>query len=217
MWKKHQQQPIKVRGVGLGRTRRQSGQFQAREGEECRMAKYRTRKEKKPPQWRQHLKATSSCISDGSRLLRHVGLSERWNLWWRAQPQKAPFVLAALVLVVALTRWMGRRWGDDKRCWKLNKAARHQACKHADRRSRFCPTQHDEFLTSAPMFGLWSVGATLYLTLHPHTSTFVQVCLYREAIWWLHMFKWSQKTRFLQGIIALEGCEIYGIISFRPQ
>lgn len=173
--------------------------------EECWIAKYRTRKEQKQPQWRQHLKATSSCISDGSRLLRRVGLSDRWDLEWSSTSQKARFVLAALVFVVTLTRWMRRRWGDDKRCWKLNKAARHQTRKHQTDAGAFSPTQHEEFLTSAQLFGLWSVGATLSLTLHPHTSTFVQVCLR------------SQETRFQQGIIALEGCGIYGIISFRPQ
>lgn len=58
---------IERREMGLGRARGLYRQFQARDREECWIAIYRTQKEKKQPQWRQHLKTTSSCRSDGRR------------------------------------------------------------------------------------------------------------------------------------------------------
>lgn len=92
--------------VGSGRTRGLYRQFQARDREECWIAIYRTQKEKRQPQWRQHLKATCSCRSDGScyrGLGRMLDCLKDGTVMDSLTSQGARLMSVALIVVVILT------------------------------------------------------------------------------------------------------------------
>lgn len=142
-------------------------------------------KEKKQPHCRQHLKETFSCRSDGSGYwgIRHMfKCLNDGNLLDSLRAQGTYLISVAVVFcgTIYMLNAQKKRWWKEvlkaeKRWWDILIHTHtctnfKQVSTQADVRV-FSSAQPEEFLTSALLFGLWSVGATLY-----HIPPYLYLC-----------------------------------------